>query len=92
MVAWAISDLDSCCLLQTDGLMTGVQHGLVELNRILGNKNLDTHIHMHKKQPTNQPKHPKKPKKVTPSLYLVSFAPGILFLPLPSELQSFLIC
>lgn len=50
MVAWAISDLDSCCLLQTDGLMTGVQHGLVELNQILGNKNLDTHIQTHKKQ------------------------------------------
>lgn len=27
---------------ETDGLMTGVQHGLVGLNQILGNKNHDT--------------------------------------------------
>lgn len=35
-------DLDSHCLLQTDGLRTGVQHELAELNQILGNKNHDT--------------------------------------------------
>lgn len=42
MADHAQTDPECHCLLQTDGLMTGVQHGLVGLNQILSNRNHNT--------------------------------------------------
>lgn len=49
ITAWAQTEPDSRCLPQTDGLIKGVQHGLVGLNWVLHNKN-HPHTHTHKTQ------------------------------------------